>query len=383
MLFQDKLITNPVLDFQLNENNMKFKVLKGTASFHWLAVPFVLMLSINCNEKSHVSKANIEIPVLKNVEIDQFTRINNTDQKYYTGTNSIMRIYPMYHEGDTTFLIKTRDSKSYIIKDLSNFTLSDANRYPHIDDSSDILMNQCKIYQYNVEKNELKDLKGNYLAALNGLRSNKSYFSTIPYTRRLIFHKENPEFVYQYALFNGENCNFYDTSLFLTMHDTATITKTGKYNRAIFNALTLDKETYFTVDSINNIYYVHASLDTLFKIAPDGQALAKAALNPVVKRSKVDKNKLTDLAWRRNYAATNMKNAKIEIIHNGDIVLLRKLPANSILDKKEYQVMVFDQQLNLLYSNKTPGDIFPVIIPGFNGFHLLSADRKYIYDYKM
>lgn len=336
-----------------------------------------LFLSQGCNQK----EACTDIEISSQNTIGYKIKVTPVNGFRNDDTSSILRVFPVHQKSDSLFVVKTLSANSYYTKDLSEFWNSKNERIKTIADSSDLFWYKNAVLQFNVETNQLKSLSGSLLYTISSLRNNQQYFSTLPYSRQLIEFNGKISFLYQYCLYKSSNQNLYDSSMFLIVTGPDSVYKFGSYLPAMKNKLLIDKEIYFAVDHDNNIVYVHSGVDTVYKINTKGVVLSKSILKPEIKRGEVNKSKLTDLAWKRKYAARNLKNCKLAILRNGHIVLLRKLPGDSIIGKKRYQLLIFDDNLKQIYNGESLEEVYPLIVLSHKGFYLLSSNGTVLYEY--
>jgi S-adenosylmethionine:diacylglycerol 3-amino-3-carboxypropyl transferase len=157
----------------------------------------------------------------------------------------------------------------------------------------------------------------------------------------------------------------------------------GKYPASFFLSYIHLRETPYTVDSMNNIYYVHSSYDSIYKMNIRGVIMQKNQIHECPKRKEYKEKDLTNLTYLRNYLATTENNVSILNINNAYIVVLKKLAQANVLDKPTYKYFVFTMDLEKKYSDTIRHQIFPKLYNCKNGFFVIAENLDRIIEYEI
>lgn len=296
-----------------------------------------------------------------------------------------MRAYYYASGKDTGFVCRTLDLATYFLPDYTYVNQYGRIPVTGVSPRSDIYCYKGQLLAFDTKEKLLypvfSDTAGRQ--TLFTLADSPDYYPSLPYSAQLIGYKGRPVFIYNYQLKRGGSPNYVDSTVFLLVTDSATVLKFGKYPPELRKKAVRYPETYFCTDTADNIYYVHAAYDSVYKTDISGTISGRNVLhiNPV--RPPYHPEKEADLAYVRKYEASIEKNCRIAICMNKYIVVLKKMSEPDLLKKPKYKYFVFDTQLHKLYVSAVSGDIIPVILPTRNGFLLPGTGFKKIYHYEL
>jgi hypothetical protein len=297
----------------------------------------------------------------------------------------IVRLTYYKEKNDSGFIYRTQSDAVYIIH---NNTFTNHNKRIAIDS----LEGDCKffnhgslLYNYNTATHTIKPFFKNFSADSNILYpmpSAGAYGSIFP-DGVLVREMDRFEFVYNYYSNKSKGPNYIDSSPLMIITDSNQYRKVGRYPPVFYKEEVGSDETYFTVDSSNNIYYVHPCFDSVYKMNTKGEELCRGILHQYPQRKKYDPPKTGDLAYDRNYRVTNEKNENVSICQEKYVVVVKQLAAKQVLSKQRYKIFIFNTNLEKLHTIEMPMSIIPQAFPNNNGFLIFSADFKKIFRYEL
>lgn len=296
-----------------------------------------------------------------------------------------MRVFYYTSGIDTGFVCRTLDLATYFLPDYTY--VQQYRRIPvtGVSPRSDIYAYKGQMLGYDMKEKLLYPL---FLApvrrqTLFTLADSPDYYPSMPYSAQLIGYNGRPVFFYNYQLKRGGRPNYVDSTVFLLVADSNTVIKFGKYPPELRKKAVRYPETYFCTDTADNIYYVHAAYDSVYKTDVSGTISSRNILHAKPVRPPYHPEKEADLAYVRKYKASVEKNCRIAICMNKYIIVLKKMAEPDLLKTPTYKFFVFDTQLKKLYASAVAGEIIPVILPTKDGFLLLGSGYKKIYHYEL
>lgn len=185
-----------------------------------------------------------------------------------------------------------------------------------------------------------------------------------------------------YGLWEERNPNYIDTAVFVVISNNKVLKKIGKYPRE-YKQMVYKRAAIFRMDHEQNIYYSFEGQDSVYKMNLSGNILARSILHDFPVRKPFNKGKITDLAYVRNYLATNEVNVSMKIIDNRFILIVKQLAQHDVKASKKIKYFVFDKDLNKLYSDTLKNPVFPFAFETRNGFGFLSDSLKKFYEYDL
>jgi hypothetical protein len=297
----------------------------------------------------------------------------------------IARITYYKNKNDSGFIYRTQTDSSYIIHN-NTFTnhhkriaLTTFNSYCYFFSHGDSL------YNYNIATNIIKPFLKESTADSNTLYpmpSTNAYGSIFPDG---VLAKENGKFVlvYNYYWNKSKAPNFIDSSPLMVITDSNQYRKIGRFPAIFYKEEVGSHETYFTVDGLDNIFYIHPCFDSIYKINTNGEELCRGILHQYPKRDKYAPPQKGDLAYKRNYLMTNEKNLNVSICQEKYVVVVKQLASKEVISEQRYKIFIFNTHLEKLYVEEFPFAIIPKAFPNNNGFLIFSADFKKNFRYEL
>ncbi len=297
----------------------------------------------------------------------------------------IIQIEYYKKQNDSGFIYRTQSGAVYIIH---NNTFTNHQKKIALDpvESNIIFLNyRGSLYNYNTATNMLKPFFKEFTAdssILYSMPGRGTYGSIFP-DGMLVKEMDRFELIYNYYSNKAKGPNFIDSSPLMLITDSNQYRKIGRYPPLFYKEEVGSHETYFTVDDSGNIYYVHPSFDSVYKVNTKGEELCRGILHQYPKRDKYNPPKTGDLAYDRNYRVTNEKNQNLSICQEKYVVAVKQLAAKQVISKQHYKIFIFNKNLEKLYVAELPFDIIPQAFPNNNGFLIFSADFKKIIRYEL
>jgi hypothetical protein len=368
----------------INPGNFFFIV--RLSIFMKLILAFLLLLYSSCEQKK----------ALQQKEPDFSNKINVRHQEIeLTAADAVLlkkaeiiRSFYYKKKNDSGFVYRTLALGCYTLSS-SSFTGHEKRKtISTLPDVSDIFKYGDCIYEYNTKTKMVKpfmtdkalpDSSKIYMLSKAG-----DYNPMLPFnSNRLIEQNGQLKFIYNYSAKKSKKPNFVDISPFIIVTDSNQYEKIGRYPPVFFEEELGTNDTWFDIDSNNNIFYVHACFDSVYKINIKGEELCRSILHQYPKRDKYSPPKTGDLAYDRNYRLMNEQNESLFLLNNKYVIVIKQLARKKIIEKPAYKIFIFNTNLEKLYVEVLNEDIFPGSIPNNNGFLLITRDLKKSFRYEL
>jgi hypothetical protein len=322
-----------------------------------------------CVNKVSISKKIVDIDSNAKVKHKEIlprkvltTNINGKSYCYLFGTNGIVYL-------SKTELLLNKSN----IDSLKNITIN-----------SSIFTYHNQVYEYDYKKRQLFDLSTNAFVDSFYSIGKFSEFTSFSNSARakLIQVNNSYGFIDNYQPVKVLNKNFIDTTPLIIFYN-KTYKKIGAYPKEFFKKRIEFNETFFDVDSSNNIYYVHESFDSIYKIDSYGKVLAQSVINPSIIRPEFPNSKNGDLAFLRKFESESDRNMSVSIWNNKYILVIKKLAKEKIVDNTRLKLYVYDTNLNKLFCDIMDENIVPFPVNNTKGFIFFTNSLKKIVSYEI
>jgi hypothetical protein len=334
-------------------------------------------LFTSCERKSNAFKNKIE-PVISEI-------IPDTYDVSVLKTLKIVRCYYYKVKNDSGLILRNLDLSCWKLKStmLNQFIAKQSVK--GLSSDADIYQFNNSIFSYNTVNYCLENLfvKGISDSPLYSLKNHYSYLQIIPFSAKLVRENKRFHLLYNYEEKSSKKINALDSSIFLYITSSKQVKKIGKYPKSFHTEKLRFTETYFDVDSMSNIYYVHASYDSVFKIDINGVTQNRGIIHEVVDRSPYKQKEIGDLVYVRKYEHESEKNISLKIIQNKYIVILKKLAEKNLMKDPLYKYFIYDTELNKVCADTIKQNIIPNLFETKNGFFVISKNVDKFFSYEL
>jgi hypothetical protein len=201
-----------------------------------------------------------------------------------------------------------------------------------------------------------------------------------------LLDKDTIEMVFAFGDLKNEKNKFLDSKnpLVISREFRNDIDKIGFYPKNYFNPHNYNNHTFFTSDSKMNIIYIFEMHNLIVKLNKLGELLFSKEIDIENNFMEFDWDKESDLAYVRRHTLMSERNVKICALENDQILVLKKLKNDKIQMPSLFKYYVFDNMLNLLYSDTVRHKLNPLIISKYqNGFLLFNDNLTKAYYYEV
>jgi hypothetical protein len=201
--------------------------------------------------------------------------------------------------------------------------------------------------------------------------------------------ENNKNVLLNYVLWRRASNGYFDSSNFMLfskkLADTINEKKIGFYPERFAKEFIPKYNSNHVILNDSTIVFGYYLSDELFKVALNSnKVLAETKIQRKSKFSKFDRKKSSDIGYNRLQLLKSDKNSELFLTNNRYIVATKTLAKSGFGEPSLKKYFVFNQMLNLVYSDTIQNDSFDSFIePYKNGFIVLAKNLEYLTYYEI
>jgi len=211
--------------------------------------------------------------------------------------------------------------------------------------------------------------------------SSKKIYNVNPDLTKVLNYGSSFTFLFNYGIYQQLNINYLD-SCSLTKCSEGRRYFIAKYPSKYTKSFLSDRQTFFDIDSVGNIYTTYAYANIICKFSSNGELLNEIYFKTDFAFTKYVENDLTNLEYLRKYISQNEKNLSISFISDAKVVILRKKRQNQVIDPLDYEILISDLKRKTVKSCPIKQRVSQHFFAYKNNIYFITSDFENLLHYE-